>query len=91
MTVGELEQRMGASELEEWKLLWASDPWGPYRDNFHAALITSVLVNIHRKKNTKPIDYTEFMLSDREQYQRKKSKEFLSWMKAVGKKVNRGE
>lgn len=84
---------MGSSEYEGWLAFYAKDPWGPGRDNFHAALICSLIANALRGKGKKPISYQEFMLTDRDQHRRKKSSEFLGWLKAVAKpkKGNRGK
>lgn len=37
MTVRELGDRMGAAELAEWVALLQVEPWGPYRQDYHAA------------------------------------------------------
>lgn len=89
MTVAELEQRMGSSELQEWMLFWRAEPWGPYRDNIHAGLIASILANIHRKKSAPAVTYQEFMLVDPVDHKNKKTRETLAWMKAVARRKNR--
>lgn len=81
---------MGASELAEWVKFWKMEPWGAYRDNIHAGFIAATIANVNRKPNTKPITHEVFMLTDRSDYSKRKTKETLSWMKAVGKKVKRG-
>lgn len=86
MTVAELEQRMGASELAEWKAFWSTEPWGPYRDNIHSGLIAATLANIYRKKNTQALTFEDFMLTDPEEYKRRKTLETYKWMKSVAKR-----
>jgi hypothetical protein len=76
---------MGSSELEEWRAFWLREPWGPYRDNVHAALICSLIANAFRGKSSRPISYQEFMLSDRTQHKARKTAEFINFMKAVAK------
>jgi len=79
-------EALGASELEEWMLFWKMDPWGSYRDNIHAGLIAATLANIHRSKNSRAITHEDFMLVDHSDYQKKKTRETLTWMKAVAKR-----
>jgi len=86
MTVSELEQRMGASELSEWMLFWSTDPWGSYRDNIHAGLIAATLANIHRKKSAPAVSFTDFMLTDSDSHRKKKTNETIAWMRAVAKR-----
>ena len=74
---------MGASELQEWMTYWRMEPWGSYRDNIHAGLIASTIANVYRSKNRRPVSFEEFMLSDRDLYKKKKTKETLAWMKSV--------
>ena len=90
MTVGELESRMGSSELAEWVRFWQMDPWGAYRDNIHAGLIASTLANVYRRKNSPPITYQEFMLVDKSTQAKRRNREFLGWMSAVAKKAGNG-
>jgi hypothetical protein len=75
---------MGSSELSEWRLFWEREPWGPYRDNFHAAMICSLIANAFRGKG-KAVSYQDFMLVDREAYNKKKTGDFISWMSKVAK------
>lgn len=38
MTVGELDERMGAAEFAEWLALLRVEPWGPYRADLTGAI-----------------------------------------------------
>lgn len=86
MTVAELEVRMGASELLEWMQYFSSEPFGTYRDNIHAGLIAATLANIHRKKGTRPLTFSDFMLQDPSESRRRSTREALTWFKSVAKK-----
>lgn len=79
---------MGASELAEWVSYWHQEPWGAHRDNIHTGIIASTLANVYRKKAAQPLTYQDFMLVDRESYAKRKNREFLGWLSAVGKKRN---
>ena len=84
--MAEIEQ-MGSSELFEWYKYWQMEPWGSYRDNIHAGLIASTLANAFMSKG-KRVNYQDFMLVDRREHAKKKTTEFITWMKSVGKKKN---
>jgi len=86
MTVGELEVRMSGSELAEWMVYYAAEPFGTFRDNVHAGLIAATLANIHRKKGTKPLTFNDFMLQDPSHARRRSTREALTWFKSVAKK-----
>ena len=48
-TVAELSATMGSSELSDWIDYYKLEPWGAWRDNYHAALIASM----HAKEGTR--------------------------------------
>ena len=70
----------------EWQALWNHEPWGAYRDNVHAALICSTLVNLHRKKGSKQVEYDQFMLRDREEYLQSETQKTLAWFRSVARR-----
>ncbi len=76
---------MGASELMEWQRFWKSEPWGSYRDNIHAGLLASLIVNALRGKGKKPVSYQDFMLVDRDEHRKRETQKTLSWLKSVAK------
>ncbi len=43
---------MGSAELTQWQAFYAVDPWGSWRDNYHAGLIATTVANYsgHAKK-----------------------------------------
>ena len=86
MTVADLERRMGASELDEWVKFYGMEPFGPQRDNIHAGLVAATIANAYRKKGSRAITFEDFMLVDPAVHKKKKTKETIAWMKAVGKK-----
>ena len=48
-TVAELGVTMSSSELSDWIDYYKIEPWGAWRDNYHAALIASM----HAKEGTR--------------------------------------
>lgn len=61
MTVAELSDRMGASELDNWRRFYNQDPFGSERDNWHMGVLASLFHNSRRRKNSdhkvKPGDF----------------------------------
>jgi len=42
--------------------LYVVDPWGPERDNYHAAMILAQTANINRPRHSLPVSPQRFML-----------------------------
>ncbi len=80
---------MGASELREWQMFWAREPWGSYRDNLHTGVLASLIVNALRAKGTKAVTYQDFMLVDKDDHRKKKTGETVAWLKAVATPKNK--
>lgn len=53
---------MGAAEADQWVLFGREEPFGPMRDNIHAALIASTIANVNRSRSSPPIRVADFML-----------------------------
>ena len=64
--VCEIERDMPASELMEWMEYERIEPFGAWRDNWHAALLASIMANANRKANSPPISMAEFFYTDPE-------------------------
>lgn len=71
--VTEIEQTVSARELTDWARYWAKEPWGQQRDNAHAALVATVIANIHRGERQEPFTLNDFMLLDDESHHEKEA------------------
>ena len=58
MTVSELDARMSSRELMEWMVYYSIEPFGPARQDYHAALISTVIANSNGNKMS-PDDFIE--------------------------------
>lgn len=67
-------------------LFYAEEPWGPWRDNVHAALIASTIRNVFRKKGTRAVDWNDFMLVNKAEHKRGKLASFVGWMRSMARK-----
>jgi hypothetical protein len=64
MTVAELERRMSAEELAEWQEYESIEPFGAWRDNWHAAQIVAAIYNVNRARGTPAFSVGDFMFED---------------------------
>lgn len=56
---GSLSQR----EYLMWRMYWDEEPWGPWRDNMHAAMICREVRRPQQERGTRiPLD--QFMIED---------------------------
>jgi hypothetical protein len=76
---------MGAGEFARWQRYWAEEPWGPWRDNMHAAMLTAAVLNSTpgRKKAVKPDD---FMLRSRDAKRAATTLKSLAALRALAKR-----
>lgn len=66
-TLGELGRRMSAEEFGLWVALYHKNPWGSYRDNVHAALISKTVMKMAGKAlKGDPPPLSDFMIFDGE-------------------------
>jgi hypothetical protein len=52
-------------ELERWARYWYEEPWGPHRDNLHAALIVTELLRPQVQEGAN-LNIDNFMLKPKE-------------------------
>lgn len=64
-------------------------PFGSDRDNMHAGIVASTIANVHRKRGSKSLKPTDFMIIDSETAKQQKQQEFINFLDAVA--VPKGE
>lgn len=77
---------MGARELEEWMQFYAVEPWGAYRDNLHAGIIASAIVNGRPGRKGKAVKPGDFVLRSREEKRNEDTRRSLNYLRAIGAK-----
>ena len=65
---------------------WSQEPWGPYRDNVHAAQLCALLANINRKKSTPAFSHEDFMLISAEERAQKRRRGVLDFFRNLARK-----
>lgn len=81
-TLGELNQRMSAQEFALWSALHRQQPRGVERDNYHAALIASLMANINAPKG-KRFSVQDFMFEDSDSKKQRQTQTFVSGLRAL--------
>lgn len=77
---------MSASEYQEWKLYYASEPFGAWRDNLHAGIIASVVANAFRKASARALTPQDFILMTSEERRQTSLARGLSALRALAKR-----
>lgn len=85
MTVTQLEAVLPARELLEWQDKYRRDPWGTMRDNLHAGLIASSIVNVHRSKSSRAAKASDFLLVDSETARATDRTRSLAFLRSLAK------
>lgn len=84
-TVAELRAGMSYNELRAWDEYYRLEPWGPARDNMHAGLVASTLVNINRRKGTRAATFQDFMLTAAAEQGRDNMRRFRETLRALAR------
>jgi len=77
---------MSPRELRDWEGYAAVEPFGHMRDNMHAGMIASAILNQHRKRGTRALTYEDFLLIPTREKFRNNTKRFFAGLKALAKR-----
>lgn len=69
-----------------WQRYWDEEPWGPWRDNVHMAVLAREVRRARVKPNTR-IDLGQFMVRNPEDRRREGEQNFFGMMQAVATPV----
>jgi hypothetical protein len=87
-TVAEMRASLTQREYLGWQQYWRAEPWGPWRDNLHAALLAREIRRPQLRKGAK-VALEDFMVRDPTERQREATAGFIGFLKSVAKKVQR--
>jgi hypothetical protein len=73
----------------EW-LYWQEEPWGPYRDNLHFAMLCREVIRPYLRKGAK-VQIEDFMLRPEEQKKASRVDAFLQQLFAISKPRKKGD
>lgn len=83
-TVEEMYATMTASAYQRWQLYWKAEPWGPWRDNLHAALIAREVRRPQLRKGAR-VEVESFMVRDPGDRQRDANQRFVGMLMTMAK------
>jgi hypothetical protein len=70
-------ENLPAALFMEWMEYERLEPFGSWRDNYHTAMLASILANAHRNSNRRPFGMAEFFYVDPETAMDKHDQELL--------------
>jgi hypothetical protein len=73
---------MPASELLEWMEYERVEPFGAWRDNWHTAILATLIANSNRKPNSPPVQMREFFYIDAESAEERRDEEMVAFMES---------
>lgn len=75
------------AEFKEYELL---EPFGQWRDNYHAAMIAWILASVHRDPKRKPPALSDFMYQDAESAKIRQEQDTVAFFRGLKKAGNNG-
>ena len=81
-TVGELTERLTSSELNDWITYYELEPFGQWRDNYHTAMVCSLLHSGFSRKGAKT-DINDYFYVDEYVHRENKFKAFVAQLNAM--------
>lgn len=78
---------MSAREYDDWWRYYREEPFGVNRDNMHAGIIASAVINSsgNRRRGSKALTPDDFMLRTREEQRDRDTAESLAFLSAIAK------
>ncbi|HXI99561.1 MAG TPA: hypothetical protein VNG73_11510 [Gemmatimonadaceae bacterium] len=83
--------RLPARELERWYRYWIEEPWGPYRDNMHAALIAIEMRRPQLPEGSRSPSIADFMLEHVEDQKARQNAKMIALLETNAIKAERAE
>jgi len=83
---------MTAAECDEWAEFASVEPFGSIRDNLHAGIIASLIINVLRGKNSRMVSPTDFLLVTSSERQRRSLSDGIKRLRVLAgtpQKVNK--
>lgn len=68
---------------------WGEEPWGPWRDNLHAAIVATAVQNGGFRRPKRSAEHRDFMLRPRGRSQRENRGSLLSALRLMARRKPR--
>tara|TARA_R100000541_G_scaffold243_1_gene903 strand:- start:2515 stop:2775 length:261 start_codon:yes stop_codon:yes gene_type:complete len=85
MTIAALEAQMTRKELESWMIYYSEQPFGSWRDNYHSAMLCSILWNVNAGKG-KGKSPDDFMFKTQTQKRQSTTQQTLGALQALAQR-----
>jgi hypothetical protein len=87
-SVAELKSTVGGAEYEDWQRFFSVEPFGAYRDNLHAGIIASAIINssMNRRRGVAAVTPADFVLRTRASERAQETASTLAVLRAVSKR-----
>jgi hypothetical protein len=73
-------------EYAGWQQYYKQEPWGPWRDNVHAALIAREIRASRPSKGGQKLDLEQFILTDKEGRREKSTAAAFGFLRMIAKR-----
>lgn len=84
--VEQMKRSMTQRAYLGWQRYWVEEPWGPYRDNLHAALIAREVRRPQVRKGGQPPKLDDFMVVNPEVRQAEATGNLIDYLKMISDK-----
>lgn len=81
----EMKRSMTQRAYLGWQRYWDDEPWGPYRDNMHAAIIAREVRRPYMRRGT-TTKIADFLIVNPLRRQREATGKFVDFLKMIAKK-----
>lgn len=86
--MAELKSSLTQREYASWQRYWIEEPWGPFRDNLHAAIVAREVRRPQLRKGAKS-ELDEFMVINPQTRRAEATANMLNYLKLIAKPVKR--
>lgn len=86
LDIEEMKRSMSQRAYGGWQRYWDQEPWGPWRDNIHTAIIARELRRARVRPNTR-VPLEQFMVRNPEDRKKQGEQNFFGLMRTVARPV----
>ncbi len=79
-----MKSSLSQREYLGWQMYWAAEPWGPWRDNMHVAILAKEIRRPQVRSGTM-IDLDQFMMREPVERVRENEQKVITFLRAVAK------
>jgi hypothetical protein len=81
---------MAQREFLGWQRYWRAEPWGPWRDNLHMAVLAREVIKPHLRKGVR-VRLADYFYRDPEERQHEARAQLISSLRMIGRRRHKSE